>query len=121
MSTCIKYKELSNQANAILSSFTNENIIYLQEELSHDGYDSFGAKSNLWDLDIIIELNNDYIFYSFHWEDWYSKNQINEYELWQPTVKLSQANKENINYFKKKTNDIKFNETFEKRLKKIYP
>ena len=59
----LKYKNLSDVAINILSVFKDKNIIYLKEYLSHDGFDRHGPQSNLWDLHIIIELNDDYIFY----------------------------------------------------------
>ena len=104
--TLSKYtKKLSNAAYNVISNFTKNNIIFLQEFLSHDGYNQRGPESNLWDLYIIIEINNDYIFYNYHWEDWFHNNQKKEYDLffYNPKVKLSETTKENINLFKKKT------------------
>lgn len=120
LSNCINNVNLSNEANNVISYYKNKNIIYFQEMLDHDGYDSYGPESNLWDLDIIIEINNDYIFYNYHWEDWYSKNQERKYNLYQPKLKLSQTTKENIHYFDKHTNDSKFNEAFKERSKILF-
>lgn len=115
----IKNKNLSDQAYSILSYYSNKNIIYINETLSHDGYDSYGPESDLWDLSIIKELNNDYIFYDYHWENWFNDNQEKKYELWQPKIKLSLATRENIHYFQKEIKYPKFNEVFEEQLKKI--
>jgi len=106
-------EELSDEANDILSNY--ENIIYFQEILDHDGYDSRGPKSDLWDLYTIIEINNDYIFYHYHWENWYRKNQKRKYKLYIPPIKLSETTKENIDYFHIKSNDTKFNKAFIER------
>ena len=122
--------ELSDPAKEVLSSFKNANanknanknasIIYVKEKLSHDGYDSHGPESDLWDLTFIIELNNDYLFYYYHWEDWFNcEDQENKYEIYQPSIKLSETTEENINYFEKETTDNKFRATFEKRLKRL--
>ena len=111
----LKYKNLSDEASNILSVFKDKNIIYLKEYLSHDGYDSLGPESNLWDLHIIIELNDDYIFYDYHWEDWYCENQVNEYTLWQPEINLSLTTKENIRWFKIRTKNNKFKKAFKER------
>lgn len=113
----INTKKLSDAAYNVLSDFTKNNIIFLQELVSHDGYDRYGPESNLWDLYIIAEINNDYIYYYYHWEDWYCENQDKEYDLYQPGIKLSETTGKNINLFKKKTKDSKFNEAFEERLK----
>jgi hypothetical protein len=113
----INTKKLSGAAYTVLSDFTKNNIIFLQELVSHDGYDKYGPESNLWDLYIIVEINNDYIYYYYHWEDWYRENQDEEYDLYQPGIKLSETTRKNINLFKKKTKDTKFNEAFGERLK----
>ena len=118
MSIFLKYKDLSNEATAILSYFKYKKIIYLKEELSHDGYDEFGPESNLWDLYIIIESNNDYKFYHYHWEDWFIDDN-DKYRLYQPNIKLSKTNKDNIGYFEKNTQDIKFEKAFQEQSKKI--
>ena len=118
MSVFIKYKDITNKATAILSYFRKKNIIYSEEMLSHDGYDEFGPESNLWNLYIVVEINNDYIFYHYHWEDWFSNNQ-HEYILFQPKIKLSQTTNRNIDYFKIETQDSKFKKAFEERLQII--
>ena len=108
-------QNLSDVSINILSVFKDKNIIYLKEYLSHDGFDRHGPQSNLWDLHIIIELNDDYIFYDYHWEDWYCENQVNEYTLWQPEINLSLTTKENIRWFKIRTKNNKFKKAFTER------
>jgi len=111
---------LSNEALDVLKeNFQNANIIYLDEKLDHDGYDKYGPKSKLWDLHIIIELNNDYIFHDYHWEKWFSVNDEEKYELSYPMIKLSETTIKNIHYFKKDIKDNKFNEAYQKHIKKI--
>jgi len=72
----------TENANYIISrDFTNKNIVFIGEYLSHDGYDKYGAQSNLWDLYIIEEIEDNFLFYDYHWEDWFSKFDTREYEL----------------------------------------
>jgi hypothetical protein len=111
---------LSNKALDVLKKkFENTNIIYLKEVLDHDGYDRYGPKSDLWDLYIIIELNNDYIFYFYHWEKWFSVYDKKKYELYLPMIKLSETTTKNIHYFRKNIKDNKFNEAYQEHIKKI--
>lgn len=72
----------TENANYIISrDFSNKNIVFIGEYLSHDGYDKYGAQSNLWDLYIIEECEDNFLFYDYHWEDWFSKYDTREYEL----------------------------------------
>lgn len=68
--------------NVINNYFLNRNIVLVVEFLSHDGYDRYGPKSNLWDLYIIEEIENNFVFYDYHWEDWFFDHDAKEYELW---------------------------------------
>ena len=51
----------------------NNVIVYIKEDLTHDGYDQYGPESNLWDLYIYIKHinNDDIIILNYHWEDWF--------------------------------------------------
>lgn len=48
-----------------------ENILFVMEELDHDGHNKSGYVSNLWTLYIIFHNNNENILYTFHREEWY--------------------------------------------------
>lgn len=111
---------LTDEALDILNKkFKNKNIIYLKEELSFDGCDKYGPESNLWDLSIIIELDDEYIFYDYHWENWFTADTIYKYYLWQPVIKLSNTNKDNIQYFQQNIEYTKFKEAYEIHMKNI--
>ena len=109
---------LSYKANEVLSIFTKENIVYVREILSHDGYNSFGPESDLWDLYLIIKENDDYIYYHYRWENWFLKEIEDDYEVYQET-KLSETILENILLFHKKTKDTFFKEAVKKQFEKI--
>ncbi len=60
----------------------SEEIVWIFEELSHDGYDQYGPKSNLYYLYITIH-DHDTKMYTYHMytaEQWYDKGEIVEYE-----------------------------------------
>jgi hypothetical protein len=112
--------ELTDEALDILNKkFKNKNIIYLKEELSHDGYDKYGPKSNLWDLSIIIELDDEYIFYDYHWENWFTADTVYKYDLCQSAIKLSNTDNFNIQYFQQNIEYTKFKEAYEMHIKNI--
>jgi len=68
-----KYDISKNGINIVNKYFNDEEIIFVIEILTHDGYDEYGSESNLWTLYIITKENNKYIFNSYYFEDWYEK------------------------------------------------
>jgi len=72
-------QSLSTHAESVINQYMHSKkskrnpIIYVKEELSHDGYDRYGPESNLWDLYIYIKNNktDEIIILNFHWEDWF--------------------------------------------------
>jgi hypothetical protein len=62
-------------------------IIDYKEKLEHDGYDSYGPQSNLWDLFILYTSKDsgeyviDFVDW-FHWEDWFKKDTRKGYTLY---------------------------------------
>ena len=73
---------ITKEAEYIIKrDFVNKNIAFIGEYLSHDGYDRFGPKSNLWDLFIVEECTDNFYFYDYHWENWYTEFDKKEYEL----------------------------------------
>lgn len=71
----------TQQAFDILKKFKRKEVLTVYELLQHDGYDEDGPKSNLYDLWILVKSNNTYIYYFFHWENWFSPNQEKKYIL----------------------------------------
>ena len=65
--------------NEYIKSHLKNKIIYSKLYISHDGYDEFGPESTLYDLYILDEKYNLFIFHS---EDWYYHlNNNTEYVL----------------------------------------
>jgi hypothetical protein len=83
----INFQKLSIYAQKIIKKnkyLKNKNniIVYVKENLTHDGYDQYGPESNLWDLYLYIKHvnNNDIIILNYHWEDWfYDSNMYKGY------------------------------------------
>jgi hypothetical protein len=72
MDTCI-----SKFAKKLLNGkFKNNNIMYRNEVLSHDGCDDDGYESNIYDLYMIVKNNsNQYDHYHFVMEDWFDQDR----------------------------------------------
>jgi hypothetical protein len=70
-----KYNISKNGINIVNKYFDDKQIIFVIEVLTHDGYDEYGPQSNLWTLFIITKENNNYIFNSYYFEDWYEKRE----------------------------------------------
>jgi hypothetical protein len=77
-----KSHSITDDADNILKYyFKDQNVIYAKEHLGHDGYDRHGPESNLWDFDVLVEeSNNKYIFYNYHYEDWFSHGGENYFD-----------------------------------------
>ena len=73
--------QLSLPARKIMRSFENIKVVAVTEQLDHDGYDEYGSLSDLWDLYLITLEDDTYIFYNYHWEDWFRKEK-DIYELY---------------------------------------
>ena len=55
----------------------------MAETLDHDGYDSDGPESDLWDLYIFfIDEKGDVKVDFYHWENWFTKDTVKKYNLW---------------------------------------
>ena len=108
-------KKLSTDAKSLIDNYlSDKNIIIAIEYLTHDGYDSHGPESNLWDLYIIEEIyNNEFIIYNYHWEDWFRSKKYNkekEFELTKYELylhkNLCDANYYILTYLEKYINNI---------------
>lgn len=91
------------KSHKIISDFIeetlkNKKVVYCKHYVSHDGYDKHGPKSNLYDYYIIVNENDDYIFYSFHKEQWYRNNDDEDFELWE-MIPLSKITKNDFHMF----------------------
>ena len=64
----------------IMENYDVKYIIGIDRKLDHDGYDSYGPKSNLWDLKIIHIENGKKYLSKWHREDWYT-DEKEEYFL----------------------------------------
>ena len=87
------YTEYRNpcETNDIIRIMSNKNILIYDYCLSHDGYDVDGPESDLYDIFMITVENDKYIYYEFHFENWYSSIK-EEIEL----VKSFELNNKNI-------------------------
>ena len=67
-----------------LSNNKNYEIIKCIEELTHDGHDNYGPKSDIWNLYILYKHidTNEYFVNLYHWEDWFQQNITSNYDLW---------------------------------------
>jgi hypothetical protein len=84
------YESLSEYGKQCIDKVEEDKTKYIIkyiEKLDHDGYDSKGPESNLWDL-YILYTNSDvgeyvveYIDW-YHWEDWFEKDTQKEYKLY---------------------------------------
>uniref|UniRef100_A0A6C0DAH2 Uncharacterized protein n=1 Tax=viral metagenome TaxID=1070528 RepID=A0A6C0DAH2_9ZZZZ len=100
----------------------NPNVIYKYDHLSHDGYDKYGPKSNLYDHYIYIYEYSNYKVIVFHYEDWfcgddYYYEKINEVYL--SDVKSLECL---INLFKfcyDNLNDFNFKLAYQQKLKEM--
>jgi len=68
--------KLTKQALEVLSSFEPD-VLDVWELLEHDGYDSVGPKSNLWDLYIVDSKG---ILHHFHREWWFQGDDKENYQ-----------------------------------------
>ena len=62
-------KKVSQYAHKILLSM--KDVLYYDETLSHDGYNSYGLESNVYNLYIIQKNNTLYRYSVYHMEDWH--------------------------------------------------
>jgi hypothetical protein len=81
-----------------------DNVLSSFSTLSHDGFDSFGPKSDLYDLYILYKLNG--IKYVAHWhrEDWFTRSEENYLYYIHNIVELKEFMKGSVTKSK-----IKFN------------
>lgn len=87
-----------DNSKTIKNRIVDKYIVYFKKTLDHDGYDRHGPQSNLYDIHIIIKEHDDYIYYWFHKEKWFRKNDDKDYYLYLK-VKLSEATSKNIHNF----------------------
>lgn len=58
--------------NKVLNMSSNDTILFYNESKYHDGYDSYGPQSDIYDFHLIKESNNELIYEKWHGEDWYN-------------------------------------------------
>ena len=100
----MQYNDISEYAREVLEYYTinnNRTLIEYIEHLNHDGYDCDGPESNLWDLNIIYEINNEKYCDNWHWEEWYTPNESKGY-LENQEIKAFKIIDNNNNNFKNK-------------------
>ena len=85
----IKFENLSDLGKKVLQNLdryipaaANNNIKWVYEEISYDGFDNHGPESELYDLFIIIyeSAKKMYVCYNFHAEEWYTSDTKIEYD-----------------------------------------
>jgi hypothetical protein len=57
---------------AIIENYKIANIIKIERDLEHDGYDMYGPKSDLWDLKITYMENDKKYLTIWHRENWFT-------------------------------------------------
>lgn len=63
---------ISDEGVRVLKTLSKDkNVVAFREELMHDGFDTDGPLSYLWDLHIITCEKDQYDYYLYHWEDWF--------------------------------------------------
>jgi hypothetical protein len=73
---------LSQKAQICLENFKKPYVNYY-ENLDHDGYDSYGPKSDLWDFYIFYNEKGQLLVDFYHWENWFGKDDDKrQYTLW---------------------------------------
>lgn len=100
-----RFNNLSDIANNfVCTTHANDEIIYVDEEISHDGCDKDGPESNLHDLHVIINdaENMQEIHYYYHCENWYTGTPEDHTFYFEGTVKCPLQD-----YISKNTDDGK--------------
>jgi len=71
----LKSSYVTKEAKNITKIYNN-NIVLVKEKTSHDGYDKYGPKSDIYDLYIVYYDDNFSTFNVNHWhkEYWYDNN-----------------------------------------------
>jgi hypothetical protein len=102
------------ETNDIIRIMSNKNILLYDYYLSHDGYDVDGPQSDLYDIFMITVENDKYIYYEFHFENWYSSIK-EEIEL----VKSFELNNKSILRLKDKYHIKYSNNDFFSKISKL--
>jgi hypothetical protein len=102
----------------IKKEFDGKEIAYFHQSQTFDGFDKYGAKSHLYDIQIVIHEDGDYVFYSYHKEKWFSANDDEDYSL-TTKIKLSEVNKRNLYKFPKIIIDSDLKHEYKKKIKSI--
>ena len=89
MSDYIYYNNSFTNHDILETDFNTKEVLCVKEELYHDGYDSDGPKSDLYDLWILEKTYDDYILYFYHYENWFHPNDDKQYKL-ENVYKLSE-------------------------------
>jgi len=58
-----------------------DDFSHIYEDISHDGFDTIGPCSNLFDLFITIYRPDGYYYFFYQAEQWYTPNEVVEYTL----------------------------------------
>ena len=75
------YNDSITNHDVIETDFNSKEVMLIKEDLSHDGFDKDGPKSNLYDLWILEKTYDDYILYLYHYENWFHSKDNNQYKL----------------------------------------
>ena len=107
-----------SQVALVIKSYFGYVPIGWRYELSHDGYDRFGPKSNLHYLFIVVyhKVTKKYQIHQWHYEKWFHDNDETEFKYWGEMSLLDY--RQNRCYFNEKH---KFDYQVNQMIKKYFP
>lgn len=104
MSTEVKIETLMSKVAFDAQKIVNENHKHLSklpikvwETLTHDGYDYYGPKSDIWDLYIVYKSDIGYLVQRYHRENWFDGSD----QQYQHYKNYSLKSEEELNEFTK--------------------
>lgn len=88
----------TEKAQMILDKdFEDVQLVNISEELTYDGFDMDGPRSNIWNLYIISKEFDTLYFTHYTWENWFDGNYHDQYEMvFKDTVELGKLKGYNI-------------------------
>ena len=99
--------EYEIDSDTIKKEIGKKKIEYFHKSRSFVGFNKNGAKSHLYDIQIVVYDDGDYVFYSYHKEERITK------------IKLSEVNKNNLYKFPRIIIESDLKREYEKKKQSI--